>query len=260
MTLFQLCESCLLPLGQRSTSLNTLMFFNIITYCAKYVMELFTRSNWRSYETIATSSEIHHLGLTATKVTLEWTKLVVFFMTLLLSGLGISLGIEIQGFTPSVSYLVVTGFYFLTMEPLVEKCLPGILTLVAPDPFDGQERMWAPIILKSSSLVVSLLMTTLGLVLGKYKMAAVSCLVCVHLKIRDIQVNAIQPIRMAEATVARFPFASPSQLCSCEDICAICLAEMRRARVTYCGHLFHSVCLAQSKKISPLCPICKQVL
>jgi len=228
-------------------------------------------------------------------------------MTLLLSCLGISLGITIQGFTPSLVYVVVTGVYFLTMEPLVEACLPRLLALLAPDSFDGQERLWAPVVLKSTSLLVSLVMTSVGLVLAKYKAAALAGLLCVHLKIRDIQLNGIQPIRIAEATVTRylagivalyqgchlkirdiqlngiqsiriaevtvtrylaviavivalyqgchlnirdiqlngiqpiriaeatvtrFPFATSGQISSCDDVCAICLAEMRRARVT----------------------------
>ena len=53
------------------------------------------------------------------------------------------------------------------------------------------------------SLILSVLMSISSLLLGKWRLASLSLIVCVYLKIRDIQVNGLTPLKMSEASVAR---------------------------------------------------------
>ena len=50
------------------------MFYNVISYCSIYAKEIYDRKNWLPYVTITETSQVKHLGMTATKLTLEWTK------------------------------------------------------------------------------------------------------------------------------------------------------------------------------------------
>ena len=71
---FQACETVLLSGHQKATYLYTLMFYNVISYCSIYAKEIYERKNWLPYVTITETSQVKHLGMTATKLTLEWTK------------------------------------------------------------------------------------------------------------------------------------------------------------------------------------------
>ena len=71
---FQACELVLLSGHQKATYLYTLMFYNVVSYCSSYVKEVYERRNWSPYVTITERSQVKHLGMSATKLTLEWTK------------------------------------------------------------------------------------------------------------------------------------------------------------------------------------------
>ena len=73
---------CLLAGGQRAASLFTLVLYNCLTYSLRYLLSLLSSSQiWRP-ETLAHSSSVTHLATTATKLTLEWTKVSIFPTTL----------------------------------------------------------------------------------------------------------------------------------------------------------------------------------
>lgn len=75
---FQACEIVLLSGHQKATYLYTLMFYNVVSYCLNYVKEVYERKAWTPYVTITETSQVRHLGISATKLTLEWTKVKYF--------------------------------------------------------------------------------------------------------------------------------------------------------------------------------------
>ena len=52
------------------------------------------------------------------------------------------------------------------------------------------------------------------------------------------------------------PDASAEQLAQHDDVCAICYNEMTSARITPCGHIFHSMCLRKWLYVKESCPMC----
>ncbi|XP_041368773.1 RING finger protein 145-like [Gigantopelta aegis] len=64
--------------------------------------------------------------------------------------------------------------------------------------------------------------------------------------------------REAVKKVESLPSASAEQLNSLNDVCAICYNEMKNARVTPCGHFFHSLCLRKWLYVKESCPMCHQ--
>ena len=63
---------------QKATYLYTLMFYQVVSYCSSYIKEVYERRNWSPYVTITEASQVKHLGMSATKLTLEWTKELLF--------------------------------------------------------------------------------------------------------------------------------------------------------------------------------------
>nr|CAD7580637.1 unnamed protein product [Timema californicum] len=63
--------------------------------------------------------------------------------------------------------------------------------------------------------------------------------------------------RDAARKIHSLPCATAEQLDSrAHDVCAICYTEMKSARVTPCGHLFHATCLKKWLYVQDRCPLC----
>ena len=64
--------------------------------------------------------------------------------------------------------------------------------------------------------------------------------------------------REAVGKLESLPEATPEQLKSNNDVCAICFQEMNSARLTACGHFFHGCCLRKWLYVKDACPMCHQ--
>lgn len=56
------------------------------------------------------------------------------------------------------------------------------------------------------------------------------------------------------------PMASREQLRTLNDVCAICYQELQTARITFCNHYFHGVCLRKWLYIQDNCPLCYKLI
>ena len=70
----------------------------------------------------------------------------------------------------------------------------------------------------------------------------------------------ITVLAQEEQSVKKFRTANKSDISKFDDVCAICLGEMKSARETQCHHLFHDHCLSLAIKSSNFCPTCKSLL
>jgi hypothetical protein len=66
--------------------------------------------------------------------------------------------------------------------------------------------------------------------------------------------------REAVQKVESLPMATPEQLGSHNDVCAICFQEMKAASITPCGHFFHGCCLRKWMYVKDACPMCHQTI
>ena len=69
---------------------------------------------------------------------------------------------------------------------------------------EGEEGLWTPILLKSLSLGLALVLVFTCVLVSKYKAAFTLGLVCVYLKYRDLSINALDKLRRLECTVSRY--------------------------------------------------------
>ena len=54
--------------------------------------------------------------------------------------------------------------------------------------------------------------------------------------------------------------ASAEEIAQHNDVCSICYQELRSARITRCGHFYHSVCLRKWLYVQDNCPLCHEVI
>ncbi len=68
---------------------------------------------------------------------------------------------------------------------------------------EGEEAVWAPILLRTLSLCLSLVLALGCTLVRKYKALFTLSLICVYLKYRDLNINALDKLRRLESTVSR---------------------------------------------------------
>ena len=68
---------------------------------------------------------------------------------------------------------------------------------------EGEEVVWAPILLRTLSLCLSLVLALGCTLVRRYRAVFTLSLVCVYLKYRDLNINALDKLRRLESTVSR---------------------------------------------------------
>lgn len=246
---------------------------------------------------VAPSSNVLHLAMTATKIALEWTKAITFIVTVVCMLLGKSwkskkiihlyqtflnmhcsmtflykimfhfplvLGLEqgLQNFCPTPMYIVITLTYYILTEKTIQKCIPNILMYIPNTQFQdrilGLEKIHAVLAIKLVTTLVNLIF--LVPVLPSLRITLLTSYVNVWLQYQSSKSLKIELDRELQL-VANFRQATKEDLSSHEeDVCAICLGQMKSARVTPCQHCFHTNCLRLCiKNLNDSCPICKRV-
>ncbi|KAK3585604.1 hypothetical protein CHS0354_004508, partial [Potamilus streckersoni] len=64
----------------------------------------------------------------------------------------------------------------------------------------------------------------------------------------------------SRAVVLSLSPATPDQVAHLDDVCAVCMDEIREGLVTPCEHIFHGECIRRACTIRPSCPMCSQPL
>ncbi|KAJ8673999.1 hypothetical protein QAD02_005261, partial [Eretmocerus hayati] len=104
---FILAERVLLPppptrSGRLSSgptcSLMSLALYNVLAYCVGFAQELATSSNWSPTITVADSSQIRHLGMTATNAVLQWTKAVTALASIGFALVAVTIGRSLHNY------------------------------------------------------------------------------------------------------------------------------------------------------------------
>ena len=90
-------------------------------------------------------------------------------------------------------------------------------------------------------------------------MVIVHLYINVYLSLRDGW-RSFQLRRLVNRRLNVLPQASVERLTTSEDVCPICLDELKSARVTPCNHLFHRFCLKKWLNVQNKCPMCHSVI
>lgn len=243
---------------KKATGLYTLMFYNVIAYCVNYIKELVEKEDWSPYVTMTHQSNIKHLAMSATKIVLEWTKAVTFIITVIFMLLVFGLEQGLQNYQPTAFYTFATWLYYMCTEKVFVEMFPAALTFMKLERLEALENLYAPVILRGYTILASTIFVTGLIFLGQLRFAFISFYVNIFLRGKDAAMNCYKDLRNEQAVLAKFRYATSDELQEWDDICAVCLSPMIRARVTPCHHLFHSDCLRLCLNSSEQCPICKR--
>ncbi|XP_047495282.1 protein TRC8 homolog isoform X3 [Penaeus chinensis] len=219
--------------------------------------ELIEREDWSMYVNIARTSNVRHLALSATKIVLEWTKAVTFIITVVFMLLVFGLEKGLKNYTPTTTYLVVTGLYFLVTEKVFMDIVASWLENRRFDYFESLESFYVPALILLLQLSSSALLTGLCVFTGNLRLVFLSAFTNIRIKYRELQEGYIKPLRHELEALELYRVATHSELANHDDVCAICLTPMTCARITPCQHFFHADCLRRCLKGSNKCPICQ---
>ena len=98
------------------------------------------------------------------------------------------------------------------------------------------------------------------IVTKKFKYFLFGMYINVYLKVKTILYNEVTTLVEENNAVKKFRIADKKDIVQFDDVCAICLGDMKSARETKCHHLFHDHCLSLALKSSEYCPTCKSPL
>lgn len=243
---------------KRFTGLYTLMFYNVIAYCVSYIKELAQKEDWSPFVNMTQHSNIKHVAMSCTKIVLEWTKAITFIITVTFMLLVFGLEQGLQHYHPTTFYTITTWTYYMCTEKVFFELFPVLLVHLKFSSLEALENLYAPVILRLYTIFLSALFSLVLFCYGQFQFVAIAIYVTLYMKGKDLYLNFLTPLQREQALLNRFRKASPEEIENCDDVCAVCLSAMDRARMTPCQHLFHAECLRQCLNTSQNCPICKR--
>ncbi|KAI5741767.1 hypothetical protein M8J76_016859 [Diaphorina citri] len=263
LTFFSQCDRVLLT-EHKISSLYTLIFYNVLTYCVSYIMELITKESWCMYVTVSDTCSLKHLSMTVTKLVLEWTKAITFLITFVFLLLAFTLEQALDKYFPTKLYLGVTFLHYIATEKFFVSQFPRLLASLDLASVDGLEEYYAPIILKLFTLCLSTLSCLASLLCKLYTCIPLCAYLNIFLVYKQIDIVHLPALRNELNLLKPYRYATQQELTDWNDICPICLNTLTlpRTRITPCFHLFHADCLRKYLKLlrNNTCPMCKKML
>ncbi|XP_068203851.1 uncharacterized protein [Palaemon carinicauda] len=244
---FMLCERLITP-HARLASLYFLLFYTVLAYLKK---SLSTRQ-WSQIGSTNSTSMQDFLRLTTWYIAVRLGKGVAMSFVLVMFTM------QFNHIEPDFKYIAITFVYFTLTQ---RKCtgderIVGWTRSLGLEVMEQEEEFWVPLVLQilptvaSACAMVPLCQTHLALCsVASYTNIIVPFILLKeqidyhHLQHTDLLVN------FRRATIKEI---------EAHSTCPVCLEDLRVARATPCGHLYHAVCLRKCLAISPLCPMCKQ--
>lgn len=254
---FTICERILIPY-QNVTALYSLMFYNVLTYCILYIKQMIGNPHWSPYINVANHSNIKHLAMSATKIVLEVTKAITFIITIVFMLFVGCLEQRMHYYQPTKYYTLFTGLYYLATEKMFADFFPSLLTYFQISYLENLENLWAPVLLNIITQSLSFGFASILIFYGAYGSAFLTFYLNVYLSYKKLMKGSLKKLIEEKALVSQFRFATKSELEEFEDICAVCLNEMRLAKITPCHHIFHTDCLRKCLLNCDKCPLCKR--
>jgi len=205
-------------------------------------------------------SNIKHLAMSATKIVLEWTKAVTFIVTVVFMLLVFGLEQGLEHYHPTSIYTAITWLYYMATEKVFVDIFPSLLLYLQFNFLESLELLWAPVILRTFTIAITLLLAIPLIVYGQYRFVFTVLYLNAFLRSKEMVLNSLRVLNNERAVLNQYRYATSDELVSFDDVCAVCLSPMRLARITPCHHIFHGDCLRQCLKASDNCPLCKREL
>ncbi|XP_071552496.1 uncharacterized protein [Panulirus ornatus] len=246
---FLMMQQLMTPLAHL-TALYFLLFYTVLHYIHK---ALFTRQWVRLVETTRLREDVARL--TAWYVAARLGKGVAMSFVLVMFTL------QFNHVEPDLLYMAVTFLYFVITQRkwTGNERIVSFIRALRLDLLEEEEEFWVPLLLRGVPLAASACTAVLLAAASSPRLVVVAAytnlLVPGQLLRQEYMTHATQHIVLSTKCSRATP-----QEASSHSPCPVCLEDLRQARVTPCGHYYHVACLRRCLLMSPLCPLCKQVI
>ncbi|XP_060531966.1 RING finger protein 145-like isoform X2 [Cylas formicarius] len=228
------------------TALTTVLFYSVIGYFATKIRDVCQRSRSRL---VSGPLSIMNSLKWLCKIILEWAKAAVVVLCLKEQGIR---------FEPKILYTVITFTYYLCTEKIFLEIIPSVVEMCEVEKFENLEHLYVPLLMNFVVIVLGAMVEIYSFFTNYSNFLLLSAYFMVYLRIKDAYYNYWECIMAERETFASFQMATRADIEEWDDICAVCLNSMSRAKITPCRHLFHPYCLKQCLKTSFDCPLCKR--
>ena len=151
-------------------------------------------------------------------------------------------------------YFRITFLYVILVMKIMEKPLGRALGNLQLDIFEGLEGYFICFLLGTVEISLSLILMMWTLVMDQQLLMLVAIYTNVYTCAKDLVRDAVPYNEWM--VLGQFPLATSKELRELDDVCAVCLCRMWRARRTPCRHFFHGRCLLRCLEERLSCPMC----
>ncbi|KAL1501136.1 hypothetical protein ABEB36_006520 [Hypothenemus hampei] len=228
-------------------ALSTVLFYSVFGYFSTRVRDIYQGNRART-GTHRNPSFINYLKWFC-KIVLEWAKAVVIVLCLREQGIH---------YDPKLSYSIVTFLYYLCTERIFVEVFPQLVEAYNFQSLDSLEHLYVPLVMNTIAITAGLLLALYSFYMNNSILVLLAMYFAVYLRIKDAYFNYYEILVAEREIFSSFIVATRKDIEKWDDICAVCLNNMSKARITPCNHLFHPYCLKQCLRNSFYCPLCKQ--
>lgn len=227
------------------SGLTTLLFYSVLSYFVVRIKDIFIK-NW--IRSIQYNPSMRNYTFWVCRIIIEWFKAIIVIVCLREQGMK---------YHPRALTTGLTFTYYAFTEKIFVDMICSLVTYFGFEFLDSLEHLIIPIVLNlytlsaSAGVILKMLFTT------DAKYAILASYFVLYLRFKDVLYNYVKVLEVEKQTYASFRIASDKDIQEWDDICAVCLNRMSRAKITPCNHLFHPNCLKQCLKSSFQCPLCK---
>lgn len=226
-------------------ALSTNLIYSVMAYFVKSIRGICASGR----RTMDTTPSYKNIFKWFCKIILEWLKAMVAVICLREQGIT---------YEPNLMYNTLTFTYYICTEKIFFDIILSAVEHMELEMMNSLEQMYVPLVLNLLAVVAGVCITLYTSAAEYYPFIIISAYFIVYLKIKDIYYNYWELILPDMKIFCSFKFATAEDIQKWDDICAVCLNKMTRAKITPCKHLFHPYCLKRCLKISHYCPLCKQ--
>lgn len=224
-------------------SLKTLLFYSVFTYFVTKTKDIWSSTPTRSM------FQNHNLFEAICRILLEWAKAIIVIICLREQGIY---------FKPSVPYAVITFTYYLCTEKIFLEIFKATTQYFVLDFLENLDHLYVPFVLNIYTIVITTLIQIYLITTTTHpRFCLITSYLVLYIRIKDTYYNWWMAIKLEKQIYESFRSANKTELEEYDDVCAVCLNKMSRAKITPCNHYFHPICLKECLKSSLLCPICK---
>ncbi|XP_030762579.1 RING finger protein 145-like isoform X2 [Sitophilus oryzae] len=227
-------------------ALTTVLFYSVLGYFATRVRDICLGNRTR---TVPRTPSFMTYTKWICRIILEWIKALIVVLCLREQGIQ---------YEPKLIYSIITFVYYLLTERIFIEVFPKIVEALNIRKLDNLEYLYIPFYMNVLAVLAGLSASMFNLYLNYSPLIFLALYFMVYLRIKDAYYNYWEILVAEKEAYSSFQIATQREIEDWDDICAVCLSNMSRARITPCNHLFHPYCLKQCLRTSFLCPLCKQ--